>query len=441
MLSFVPSEYIMDAPRSPQYPAASNRFEVEGRPYRQLADRCCSPSFEALNAKPKRSRLGELDAHLHCSVIGTCLSTVELRRLIPKFCDLDRANATDLEIHEAAVELSIGDGRGCRAMQKLLDERYSGAVRQFAAARDPEELLRMWASARKSGDIPPAYWALMTHPEATVSVRQVAFGDLHMLSHLVGSANRADIRRLVSLEQENVELHDKLDKQQARLVELGSARDDAMRQSEELAARLAAFQKARPVFTAEGSDRPETIDAGQAGNTVASLRQQLELANSRCQAAEQRAARDREAAQALRDALAETLELLQTVQAECAALEAANAGTVRDSADQRPHLDGCRGKRLVYVGGRPGSNAVLKRMVETAGGQMQIHDGGLENRKGLLPALLPGADLVVFPVDCIDHDSMNTVKRICERHGVDYVPLRTASVASFLEWAHHRMPR
>jgi hypothetical protein len=28
---------------------------------------------------------------------------------------------------------------------------------------------------------------------------------------------------------------------------------------------------------------------------------------------------------------------------------------------------------------------------------------------------------------------MNTLKRVCERHGIDYHPVRTASVASFVE--------
>lgn len=92
-----------------------------------------------------------------------------------------------------------------------------------------------------------------------------------------------------------------------------------------------------------------------------------------------------------------------------------------------------QGKRIAYVGGRPGSHAALKRLVEAAGGELVVHDGGVEDRKGLLAAALPGADIVVFPVDCIDHDSMNALKRICERHGIGYHPLRTASVASFVE--------
>ncbi|TDY39015.1 uncharacterized protein DUF2325 [Paraburkholderia rhizosphaerae] len=41
--------------------------------------------------------------------------------------------------------------------------------------------------------------------------------------------------------------------------------------------------------------------------------------------------------------------------------------------------------------------------------------------------------MAVFPVDCIDHDSMNMLKRVCERSQVAYYPLRTASVASFVE--------
>nr|WP_232436250.1 DUF2325 domain-containing protein [Burkholderia ubonensis] len=57
----------------------------------------------------------------------------------------------------------------------------------------------------------------------------------------------------------------------------------------------------------------------------------------------------------------------------------------------------------------------------------------MEDRKGKLAASIPGADLVVFPVDCVDHDSMNTLKRLCERHRIAYRPLRTASVASFVD--------
>ena len=65
------------------------------------------------------------------------------------------------------------------------------------------------------------------------------------------------------------------------------------------------------------------------------------------------------------------------------------------------------------------------------GGEFQRHDGGLEDRKGLLASGVAWAELVVFPVDCIDHDSASNLKRLCTKQGVPFVPLRCASVASF----------
>ena len=57
-----------------------------------------------------------------------------------------------------------------------------------------------------------------------------------MLSHLVGAANRADIRRLAALEEENAALRDKVERQQQRLHEAVTSRDATIRQLGGLAA-------------------------------------------------------------------------------------------------------------------------------------------------------------------------------------------------------------
>ncbi|MCY1298526.1 hypothetical protein D9M69_489800 [compost metagenome] len=49
--------------------------------------------------------------------------------------------------------------------------------------------------------------------------------------------------------------------------------------------------------------------------------------------------------------------------------------------------------------------------------------------------MVAGADVVVFPVDCVDHDSVSMLKRVCQQQGVDYHPVRSASVASFVDLA------
>ncbi|MFL9919414.1 DUF2325 domain-containing protein [Paraburkholderia fungorum] len=397
----------------------------------QATDPCCTPAKVSFSNAKRRARLAELDGQLHCSIIGTCLSTHELRKLVPKFTSLDRHDASDLEIHHSAVELAIDGGAGAKALHKLLDEHYAAAIRRFDKAANEVELLKLWDEALKSGDIPPAYWALMTHPCATLQVRQKAFGELHMLSHLVGAANRADIRRLVALEAENAELKEKIERQQSRLQEISAQRDASIVALNEQIAQLTAL-----------ATRQTPTDPGDLEAEVARLRdkladtdQRLALHTSRREAAEQRVQQEQGAACALRKSRDEALAQLLQVQSECDALERAtvDAAAGHGAGTRQASLDGIRGKRIVYVGGRPGSTAALKRLVEAAGGDFVVHDGGVEDRKGLLAAALPGADIVVFPVDCVDHDSMSTLKRVCERHQIDYHPLRTASVASFVE--------
>jgi hypothetical protein len=415
--------------------ARTVRIDVTGSQPRH-ADACCQPSDAdsrsggGSGSTHRRARLHELDAHLHCSVIGTCLSTGELRKLVPKFTDLDRHHASDLDIHHAAVELAIQGGAAAKALNKALDERYAGAIRRFDAARDSGALLSLWSDALKSGDIPPAYWALMTHPYANIEVRQSAFGELHMLSHLVGAANRADIRRLVALEEENAALKDKIERQQTRLQELSAERDASLRTLHEQALQLE-HKTSAPASQLEA-------DLQRLAEKVEEGERRLALHTSRREAAEQRAQQEEEHVRTLRNELGEVRALLKVVQAECAALERASFDDSTDSTDskhtRRRALEWVNGKRIVYVGGRPNSNAMLKSLVDGAGGALTVHDGGIEDRKGLLAAALPNADVVLFPVDCIDHDSMSMLKRVCERHRVPYAPLRTASVASFVEF-------
>jgi hypothetical protein len=413
--------------------ARTVRIDVTGDQPRH-ADACCQPSEADSRGTSgnngtahRRMRLHELDPHLHCSVIGTCLSTGELRKLVPKFTGLDRHHASDLDIHHAAVELAIQGGAAAKALQKALDERYAGAIRRFDAARDADALLALWNDALKSGDIPPAYWALMSHPHANIEVRQSAFGELHMLSHLVGAANRADIRRLVALEEENAALRDKVERQQTRLLELSAERDASLK-----TLHAQALQRERK---AEVPASRLEADVQRLAEKVEDGERRLALHTSRREAAEQRAQQEEEQVRTLRNQLGEVQALLKVVQAECAALERASFDDSGDAKETRRRaLEWVNGKRIVYVGGRPNSNAMLKSLVEGAGGALTVHDGGIEDRKGLLASALPNADVVLFPVDCVDHDSMNMLKRVCERHTVSYAPLRTASVASFVEF-------
>jgi len=220
-----------------------------------------------------------------------------------------------------------------------------------------------------------------------------------------------------------------VERQQNRLHEISTQRDATVAQLSEQVVKLTA--QARPQLSADTASLAEEVKALQ--EKLAEANERLALHTSRREAAEQRALQEQGTAEALRESRDQALALLRAVQSECHALERATLDALDEPDTRRAGLAGVQGKRVVYVGGRPGSNTALKALVSSAGGELVVHDGGVEDRKGLLAAALPGADLVVFPVDCIDHDSMNMLKRVCERHQVDYHPLRTASVASFID--------
>lgn len=403
---------------SPPFKRAPTTFATAS-----TADACCITEAQGATP-PRRLRLSELDPHVHCSIIGTCLSTAELRKLIPRFCDLHREQATDLEIHHTAVQLAHEGGPAAKAIHKALDDRYEATVKRLRALKSDEDLREGWKDALRSGEVPGTYWALMTHPHATPDIRQLAFGDVHMLSHLVGSANRADVRRLVALQRENDELAQRLENQQLRFHEVVAEREAL---SASLAGREIRLQMDASIDPA-GSLRAriETLEADLMARDqlLAHQTHRREVAETQTQAGQALLTQ-------LQEQLANATALIHSLDTELSAVEAALSDRLQPPSTQPGERGALHHKRIVYVGGRPASTRVIKAIVESAGGEFFVHDGGIEDRKGLLATALPKADMVVFPVDCIDHDSMFSLKRTCEKHRVPYHPLRTASAASF----------
>ena len=374
-----------------------------------------------------RLRLGELDPHMHCSVIGTCVGTDELRKTVARFRGADFLRGSDLEVHHAAVEMATEGGASAKALGKLLDARHATAIERFRRAKDPEALEALWREAARAGEIPGAYWALLTHPHASTDLRHRVFGEVHMLSHLVGAANRADIRRLIALEEENGALRDKVERQQLLLREINVERRETVRKLSEQIVELTAEMGRQ---SKSGTDTLSS-ELAMLRLALSAKEQELALHTSRRDAAEQKSAALADQVRHLQCQRDSGLILIQTLQVELAAMERQLPGD--DGAkDPGPEFDACRGKRLLYVGGRPSSNTSIRALCKRAGIELAIHDGGIEDRKGLLESAVGAADIVLFPVDCVDHDSMDRLKRLCQRQGIAYVPLRTAGLSSFL---------
>lgn len=381
------------------------------------------PEFEALaaawgtdggQAKAARKRVWDLPAHYHCSIIGTCLSTAELRKLLVKL-DMASPGESEHDLHGRGVGIAARQDMAGKLLNKALDDRHQITLKRYARAASEPDLRALWQEEQKSGDIPGGYWAVMTHPAATTALLREAFGHVHMLSHLVGAANRADIRRLQLLEAQNAALAEKAERQQAQIHELSRARDALGEQQQHGAS----------------SPRPGA-PASEAGLQViiADLRRQLEAESGRRMLAEERLAAAQAASGEAREAAQAAASRAALLQAELDAVERSLQAEPPASPELAPMALG--GLTVLYVGGRPAQIPHIRRAAAERGGTLLLHDGGIEDNDLLLASLVSRADIIFFPVDCVSHYAAGTVKRTCRNEGKKYVPLRSAAVTSFI---------
>jgi Uncharacterized protein conserved in bacteria (DUF2325) len=372
---------------------------------------------------PRRSRIWELAETLHCSIIGTCLSNAELRHALARLGVNGIEAADDHELHVVGVTLAGRRDAGAKLLQRALDRRHAIAIKQYAKARDEDALRQLWDASMRSGDIPGAYWALLSHAAATEAIVKKAFQDVHMLSHLVGAANRADIRRLRQLEEEKGALTEKLYRQQQQLRDGFTSRDETIRQLNKLLAD----------HHSDGEPAANPADCREedgARRVIADLNRKLGQETTRRERLEQRL-------NAMSDGMRTLEASFQAVQGERDALrreieslEGHIAGLLQPATgDGEAALD-LSNRTILYVGGRPNQIPQLKALVERTGARFLHHDGGIEHSSSLLPGLISRADVLLFPIDCISHDAVATLKRLCRQLEKPYLPLRAASLAT-----------
>src|SRR5262249_11928102 len=148
---------------------------------------------------------------------GTCLSTAELRHALIKLGHKDATTASEHDLHASGVMIAGQRHNGAKLLHKALDRRHRVSINQFDKAKTAEEVLTIWKQAVQRGEIPGAYWAALSHSATNDALLRKIFGDVHMLSHLAGAANRADIRQLRQLEEAKAELEVKTARQQQQL--------------------------------------------------------------------------------------------------------------------------------------------------------------------------------------------------------------------------------
>lgn len=358
----------------------------------------------------RRTRIWEWTDEVHCSVLGTCASIDDLRRLARKLGIAIRSGATDYQIHGYFVVEAARETRFARAFQKLMDQRYAGAIRRVAAVRSPDDMTTLWADMRNKGQIAAAYWAFMSHGHVPLSLRAAIFGDVHMLSHLAGAQYRSRIIEAVALRDQIQDAKDRASRVEAGLHETLRRQDEEITRLREQNTRL----RGQLSVKGDRAMRASVADGDKAGRRFAKLERALIVARFRARSAEER---------------------LRASEGRSwpgnSALDAASAVPASRPAEEASSPAPVHNRTFLYLGGRSGQIDHLRRIAAEHEARLIHHDGGMEEAVLRIDALLPSVDCVLCPVNCVSHDACQRAKRACKLLGKPFLPLRSASQASF----------
>ena len=365
--------------------------------------------------RPRRIKLWDCTDQIHCSVVGTCASLDDLRRIARKVGVAIKPDATDYQIHGHFVFECTSDTPFARAFQRFMDNRHEGAIRRVSRTKGPVALWALWVDMREQGHIAGAYWAFMTHGHVPDDMRGAIFGDVHMLSHLAGASYRRRTVEAVALRDQLQEAEDRARRVEVRLHEALKQRDSEIARLREENARLRATAPAE----AGGTEPSRTRGVDKTARQLAKLERALVAARCRARDAEARC---------------KTLECRGP--AASAVSGALGAPTPPRPLLPRPGQATMNSRTVLYLGGRSRAIDHFRKIAEEYDARLVHHDGGMEDAVHRIDSILPSVDCVLCPIDCVSHDASQRAKRACKTLGKPFLPLRSASQASFRAALH-----
>lgn len=388
--------------------------------------RClCSPDEVAVARLGRRRKLWELPHAHHCALIGTCLPLPEMRKLAPH-SGYDVSTMSDYSLHTVVVGYCAERSALSEAIQRFLDKRHAQAIARFAPATDAAAVASLWRDALAGGnDIPGALWAAWTHPAMDDELGRDVHGDIHMLSHQIGSTVRAELRQLEQHKRDATRLRTEADTLRRAMSDMQHAHDKVItalrRDLAVTEQRAARFEGQELTLAAAARIRQQHADEQQ---RAAALAARVELLEQRNEAAQQQAAR---LEQDLQEAHA---ELAATEQALVAVLGAGETGSANCDGNCPPAAP-LSGRCVLCVGGRSGLVDGYRKLVEQRGGRFLHHDGGQEEHLHRIDAAIANADAVVCQTACVSHAAYWRLKDACKKLGKPCVFLKSPGVTSF----------
>lgn len=382
-----------------------------------------------------RRKLWELPHKLHCSVIGTCLDAGELRRIIRKAGAQAQDELTEYDVHASFVTAADHKNSLSLTTHKALERKYASHIKRFSRAKTTERLSDLWEEALARGEVPPALWATLTHPRCDDALKTRVFEEVHMLSHQIGAGQRADLKRLTEVETELQCLQRDFDAQHKRTRRQLEDREQHIQQLTKQVSQYADENRRRTTIESElRHELAETHGREDAGH-ITQLESEVASKRHQLSASSREVARWQHAAEYAELRASRIEDTNRELTAECETMERfiTQSLTTCDTCENtecgsRPDLGG---RRILCVGGRNRLIEHYREVVARCNGRFQHHDGGIEDNRQRLDALLSSADAIVCATDNVSHDAYHRLKRFCKRNEKPHVFLRNSGISSF----------
>lgn len=354
-------------------------------------------------ARPKgrRVRLCEM-GHWCCSVIGTCLTHDDLLVVARKWNVHIESDARAFDVHGFFARKAGEPGDISRAIEKLLDSRYGGLIRRVASTSDDEKLVDFWNTAVNDGFVAGAYWAIISHRHVPDELRNQIFGEVHMMSHLLGGTARKIVGAAAELQAKVDQMQRRQERWSSQARNALEVRDGNIQKLQDELARSRNRQRPPSVATPEAG-KLSKLNAKQERALIAARTRARQLANELEQ---------------VKERLSELRKSRPVTAAQSPAI------TFNPGA-------GLCGKSVLYLGGRQASVPQITKAAEAARVSLLHHDGGLEQSAHLIDDLISRCDAVICPVDCINHQACLKAKKLCRKLRKPFMPVSSRGTTTF----------
>lgn len=407
---------------------------------------CCIKQKKPFTNAIKKTKLSkrripliELENKFSCSIIGTCVTLTELKKICHKAKLFQNETIDNYDLHRIFVAISEEKCYAHHRLQKLLDQKYEKTIANFSKVNTQEDLKRLWKQAVKKGDVAGAFWTLLTHPDSQEELLDKVYGQIHMLSHLSGASIRIDMQELTMLRYENKRLKkqqiEAMQKNQRRSYEKDALIRKQKKQLSKYQQEINALKVASISLTHSSSQNQNTNPLIQ--NEQSELTTSLHLTKSKLMRLEQKSAITLVKYTSLNEQKISLQTALQQTKEDNTNLKQL-LDTFLDSSKQNQcqsnsecHHCNLEGKCILYVGGRNKQCSHFRALVEQNNGHFIHHDGGKSDGSSKLYSTLAQADIVMCPLDCISHEAMINVKRHCKNSAKPLVMMPRSSLSAF----------